>query len=164
MRKGGRNFVLLGLILCICLVSFGVKLYNSDDIKFDRYLNKISSIERDDVKAILVTLSKDDRILRSYFDNEKAYLMLDLLHEIKHLNQETSGNNDIDYSYSISNSIETTESRYEIQVEVNEVNYNLKITEIDIHRNENSKVTITRYFKADDKSTALVKQLLDVSR
>lgn len=164
MRKRGRYFVLWGVVLCTCLVYFGVKFYNSDDKKFDRYLDKISSIERKDVKAIDVTLSKDDIILRSYSDNEKAYLMLDLLHEIKHLNQESSSKDDMDYSYSIWNAIETTESMYAIQLEVNEANYNLKITEINIDRNENKKITITRYFKADDKSTALTKQLMDVSK
>lgn len=157
-----KNFKLLYsfiIVISIFLAYSGVKLYNSDDVKFNRYFNKITSIKRSDVKAIDVGLSENNLQLKFYSDEEKAYLVLDLLHELSQLEQEFSIVNELDYSYAIWNAIQTDESMYAIQLEFNQVDSIIKIEEINIDRNKNKKITVIRYFKASDKSMALIKEL-----
>ena len=162
MKKNIKQLYIICLVLGICLVYIGIRYYNSDDVQFNRYLSKIASIERADVMAIQVSLSKDDTVFKSYFDEEKSYLMLELLHGIKELKQEPVIDNEMDYSYGIWNAIETSKSLYAIRLEVNEINYNIKIMEISIDINNNKKITVNRYFKSNDKSTALLKELINV--
>lgn len=163
MKKNFKLFFSVIIVISIFLTYFGVKLYNSDDMKFNRYFNKITSIKRSDVKAIDVGLSKDNLQLKFYSDEEKAYLVLDLLHELSQLKQELSIGNELDYSYGIWNAIQTNESMYAIQLEFNQVDYIIKIEEINIDRNNDKKIAVTRYFKASDKSMVLIKELLNDS-
>jgi hypothetical protein len=45
-------------------------------------------------------------------------------------------------------------------MDVNETNYDFRINEISVDMNENKKITLTKYFKSNDKSIALMKELL----
>lgn len=161
MRSNNKLFYPVSIVLCICLVCLGISYYNSDDVKFNRYFDKITNIEAGEVLAIDVHLSKDNKNVRFYIDNEKAFLMLDLLHEMKFLKQvSTNDENELDYTYGIWNAIETSESMFAIRLEVNQANYNIRITEINIDRNRNRQIETNKYFKANDKSAALLRELL----
>lgn len=162
MRSNNKLFYPVSIVLCICLVCLGISYYNSDDVKFNRYFDKITNIEAGEVLAIDVHLSKDNKNVRFYIDNEKAFLMLDLLHEMKFLKQvSTNDENELDYTYGIWNAIETSESMFAIRLEVNQANYNIRITEINIDRNRNRQIETNKYFKANDKSAALLRELLN---
>lgn len=161
MKKNFKLLYYFFIVTSIFLVYIGINLYNSDDVKFNRYFNKITRVKRNDVKAIDVALSKNNLEIKFYADEEKAYLFLDLLHELSRLEQEFSISNELDYPYSIWNAIQTNESMCEIKLGFNQIDSIIKIEEINIDRDKNEKITVVRYFKASDKSMALIKELFD---
>lgn len=110
----------------------GITYYNSENAVFNRYLDKITGINRDDIKAIDVYIAKEEPVNESYFDNDKSYLVLDLVNEVKSLSPSTALNNHDDYSTNIRNVFETSDSIYEIKIDVNEDNYGFRINELTV--------------------------------
>ena len=156
------------LLILGCLIYIGYSYYNSDNVKFKRYLNQITSINRTEVLAVDVSMSKNEIQFLSYHDDEDALLMLELLHEIKSLEELPKYNEIDEFTYKIRNAIETNNNGFRILLEVN-TNYDFKIIEIDVDKKRNNaiismpnEVKVTKYLKASDKSTKIIKELMNL--
>lgn len=163
MKDNNILRLIIVLVLIVVFAYFGAAYYNSNEVIFNRYLDKITNIDVAEVKAIDVNIYKDGTIFKSYFDRQESYLMLDLLHEVKPLNQEKDKINQGYYAYRIRTAIETSESIYEVKIDVNETNYDFIINEITVNMNENKKIELTKYYKSNDKIKELFKKLLNTT-
>lgn len=151
-------FLLILTILLLLTVSCS---NNSEDAVFNRYLDRITGINRDDIQAIDVHIAKKGTIIKSYFDNDKSYLVLDILNEVKSLNPSTALNNHDDYSINIRNVFQTSNSRYEIKIDVNEDNYDFRINELSVDIDNNNRIAKVKYYNSNERSIELLRELLD---
>ncbi len=160
MKNNYRLLLIIGIILIIVVGYNGVKYYNSEDVVFNRYLNKITSVSRRDIQASDVHIAKNGYITKSYFDENKSYLVLDLLSEIGSLNQLADVNNVNNYSTSIKNVFETSKAIYEIRIDVDESNYGFRINELTIDLDSGDKIAVDRYYDSNERSVETLSELL----
>lgn len=160
MKNNYRLLLIIGIILIIVVGYNGVKYYNSEDVVFNRYLNKITSVSRRDIQASDVHIAKNGYITKSYFDENKSYLVLDLLSGIGSLNQLADVNNVNNYSTSIKNVFETSKAIYEIRIDVDESNYGFRINELTIDLDSGDKIAVDRYYDSNERSVETLSELL----
>lgn len=160
MKNNYRLLLIIGIILIIVAGYIGVKYYNSEDVVFNRYLNKITSVSRSDIQASDVHIAKNGYITKSYFDENKSYLVLDLLSEIGSLNQLADVNNVNNYSTSIKNVFETSKAIYEIRIDVDESNYGFRINELTIDLDSGDKIAVDKYYDSNERSVETLSELL----
>ena len=56
---------------------------------------------------------------------------------------------------------DTSDSRYEIKIDVNEDNYDFRINELSVDIDNNNRIAKVKYYNSNERSIELLRELLD---